>query len=584
MNQVLLLGLTAENPDLVDTIRCTMYLNQFNRQFGFGAIALIDRIPNVLPHPTNHELEVEFITETFRSDLYRPIHDAKGLIEKGQHHLEHAHNPTLDLKFQIEVANYYSWHAKMPLPEIVILLEKALALAISLGDPYHKARILETMGNIHWKLRQFDPAKRCAQEARNVAQGDANFLRESYALRTEAMCLVAAGDYKNASSLLSRGRELLVLSGNPLGAHSRNLATWMAEMHWLKTEYLEATMIHLERTQGIVREHVDYLLAFACLDIAQINLEINEPDSEVQLHVDRAHKLFDNMLMTDRVFMCQSVLAAMQLRQGSAHDAKQTFGKCLNFSLTSVSHRQITYYCLERLGDTRRWDDTEFEWSSKYTVIYLAFSTKTESKLDLHKALRCLGDILLKDGDDQTAENLFLVALEGFTFMDVHQSRAECMLRLGDLSQKRGDTSAAAHFWQDSRPLFERSLQTTRVSSIDRRLHELQTAIGEVQIGCDVVEKVKEIAKSSTDSPSDVSYVIKFFNPVDVQVGFRVRHNNAPAWQLWTVLGSDMRTNEGLKAAHKFPTPSAAPQHRSPEGPKPEIWKKNEKLSEALPN
>ncbi|KAJ6552312.1 hypothetical protein DFH09DRAFT_1086089 [Mycena vulgaris] len=85
-------------------------------------------------------------------------------------------------------------------------------------------------------------------------------------------------------------------------------------------------------------------------------------------------------------------------------------------------------------------------------------------------ALQFLGDVFAVWGDRDTAVSLFTVALEGFTQMDVHRSRAECMLRLGDILKQEGDMAKAVELWQTARPLFERSSQTKQISLIDDRL------------------------------------------------------------------------------------------------------------------
>jgi hypothetical protein len=66
----------------------------------------------------------------------------------------------------------------------------------------------------------------------------------------------------------------------------------------------------------------------------------------------------------------------------------------------------------------------------------------------------------------------------GFTYMDVHRSRAQCMLRLGDLAKKQGDLSRAVEFWKESRPLFERSVQAKDFAQIDARLGAVEQIIG----------------------------------------------------------------------------------------------------------
>ena len=102
--------------------------------------------------------------------------------------------------------------------------------------------------------------------------------------------------------------------------------------------------------------------------------------------------------------------------------------------------------------------------------MYLVYAQGKKNKRALHKALQFLGDIFLTQGDLNTAGSLFTVALDTFTYMDIHHSRAECMLCLGDISEQRGHLVEAVKFWKEARPLFERSLQTQKITQIDTRL------------------------------------------------------------------------------------------------------------------
>jgi tetratricopeptide (TPR) repeat protein len=107
---------------------------------------------------------------------------------------------------------------------------------------------------------------------------------------------------------------------------------------------------------------------------------------------------------------------------------------------------------------------------STWTTVFLAHSIKSNRKLAFYKALQYLGDTFLARGDEDTAISLFIVALEAFTHMDVHRSRAECLLRLGDISERHGDLLKAVEHWKAARPLFERSSQARKVEKIDERL------------------------------------------------------------------------------------------------------------------
>lgn len=192
----------------------------------------------------------------------------------------------------------------------------------------------------------------------------------------------------------------------------------------------------------------------------------------MQPNLEKAKSLFDNFAFLTGVYSCEMVSGELELRQGRTATAKAIFQKCLQwFWMKDVSGSS---YCLERMADINRWSVIDFQWASECTVVYLTLGIKTQNKLAMHKALRCLGDVFLANGDEYTAKTLFIVALAGFTYMDVHHSRAECMLRLGDIAKNQGDMAGAAELWSEARRLFERSLQAKQVIQINLRLTGLK--------------------------------------------------------------------------------------------------------------
>ncbi|KAJ6475533.1 hypothetical protein C8R45DRAFT_935171 [Mycena sanguinolenta] len=94
--------------------------------------------------------------------------------------------------------------------------------------------------------------------------------------------------------------------------------------------------------------------------------------------------------------------------------------------------------------------------------------------LTVHQALLCLGKVLGEYHADEGALSISLVALEGFTWMGVHQSTAECMQTLGDIYLRRGDHSKASNLWNQARPLYERSSQARAVQGIDCKLTRIE--------------------------------------------------------------------------------------------------------------
>jgi hypothetical protein len=164
------------------------------------------------------------------------------------------------------------------------------------------------------------------------------------------------------------------------------------------------------------------------------------------------------------------ILADLRLREGDISTAKNTLQDCLN--LCWGKDNEVVSFCLERFADRDRWDSMESR--SPWLVGCLALGHKSKDKSALHKALLFFGDVFISRGDNYTAHSLITVAMEGFVFMDVHRSRAQCLLRLGDLANKKGNFSEAAEHWTAARPLFKTSSQAKDVARIDARLTELE--------------------------------------------------------------------------------------------------------------
>ncbi|KAJ7024907.1 hypothetical protein C8F04DRAFT_1191954 [Mycena alexandri] len=162
------------------------------------------------------------------------------------------------------------------------------------------------------------------------------------------------------------------------------------------------------------------------------------------------------------------MVAELILREGNTSLATDLF---LDLKIRETANSQVLCACLENLASF----NTE-KYNSNWPVVYLAFASKYAEKLAFHKALLFLGDSFLSSRDENSAHSLFTVALEGFTFMDVHRSRAQCMLRLGDLAHKAGNPLEAVGFWTAAGPLFERSLQVEDVAKIESRLNTLNEA------------------------------------------------------------------------------------------------------------
>ncbi|KAJ7703831.1 hypothetical protein B0H16DRAFT_1704952 [Mycena metata] len=184
-------------------------------------------------------------------------------------------------------------------------------------------------------------------------------------------------------------------------------------------------------------------------------------------------------LMKD-ILSCKTVLLCTALAYTDDHKRLKVLVPVREYTdaikQLSISEKGICQACCSANasglgGGTFRmcyWEGSQHPPS--WSTVFLAHSLKTKERLNIQKAFQFLGDVFLKENDEATAVSLFTAALEGFMEMDVHRSRAECIIRLGDISKKNGDFLRALELWETARPLFERSSQSKQVQNIDKRL------------------------------------------------------------------------------------------------------------------
>ncbi|KAJ7916875.1 hypothetical protein B0H13DRAFT_2446285 [Mycena leptocephala] len=440
MQSILQNGLQPGHPDLVDSIYCTCYLNHFSLLIGQGAIPLIGQIASLIPHPRDHRLEVYFIIELFNSWVYYPILDPETLLSEALKHLKHFDDSNLKCKFYNSVTTYYRNNHDITTAKK--LCETGISLALSTGNTKFHSQGLTTLGWIKRYLGDYPEAQAHAYEAQNLAKTCADLYTEAEALLLEAICWYTMGNYKQGISLSNQAKHPLHLCGMSGGYLYHNIMNNQAEIHKLKSEYVEARSIHISILQAASVDHDPYFHAVTLLNIAEIDVSIGAPQEDVQRSCNIARDIFETQGYSPGVMICDTTVAELYLREGNMLAAKTLLESC--------------------------WGTPGL--MSSWTTIFLMHSLKHKEKLGIHEALQFLGDLFLAQDDRHTAISLFIVALEGFTYMDVHRGKAECLLRLGDISKGQGNLLKAVELWETARPLFERSSQTEQVGRVDERL------------------------------------------------------------------------------------------------------------------
>ncbi|KAJ7794283.1 hypothetical protein B0H14DRAFT_3159142 [Mycena olivaceomarginata] len=432
---------------------------------GQGATPLIHQVHNILPHSEDHHLRTYVITEIFRSLGGTGISDLDTLVTKGLNHFEHFDDPDLKCRFYACIAHYYWGSASDPVKTIE-LFQAAVSLAHSTGNTKRHSIALYNLASMNERIGDYSTAQLQAFEAQRLARISANLFAEARALHIQARCLKWFGDYSRSVSTLKRSMHLLGLCGLSGGRTYLSIMNEQAEIHKLKSEYLEAYNIHVQNLKEMPADQGERNRGYVLLNIADLGVHMGYPTDSVLRNLDAARNIFETPEVIVGLAMCDATLGHFHLHKGEFHEAKMIFEQCIK--LWTGKSTQIIFYCLEQLGNVSCWPEKHS--MSSWTVLFLALSLKSTNRLGMYQALQFLGDIFLSHNDEDTAVSLFTVALEGFTAMDVHRSRAECMLRLGDIHKRCNDLLKAVGHWETARPLFKRSSQAKQIVQIDEML------------------------------------------------------------------------------------------------------------------
>ncbi|KAJ7862610.1 hypothetical protein B0H14DRAFT_495735 [Mycena olivaceomarginata] len=467
LHEVLQRGLDNSPSDHTDTISCILSLNSFHRITGRDTTILMNYILPMLPE-LDDQLNIQFTIEVLKSDTHHPGLDPQQLITKAIVLFKHVKNLHLESQFY-HMAGLYFLFYRSNSSQAMSFFHKALDLSKLCEDTDEQCNILLTIAHFKQSVGEYRTAQMHASEAQRLSQLSANLVQEARSLQIGATCSTYLGDLKQSMAQLEKCREILSICGLSGGRLDYASTISQAENHLLKSEYAQARNIYVKivETSSLTQNVLSY--AITLLNIAQIDTKIGGDAEDVHQKINQARKIYGtHITFSLEIVFCNMIQADLELREKKFDTAKS------NFLESGKRNNQTESFCLERLADIRAWPAST--WQSRWPVIYCAYTYKSKEKVALHKALLFLGDVFIANKDEETATNAYIVALEGFTYMDIHQSRAQCMIRLGDLAEGQGRTLQAIAFWEEARPLFERSLQAKDVAQIDARLSTAEKA------------------------------------------------------------------------------------------------------------
>ncbi|KAF7344740.1 NB-ARC domain-containing protein [Mycena venus] len=467
-------GLDSDHADLRESILGIIMLNTLNLTVNRALTPLMLGLPEILSEMNDHELHGRFITSAFEARGFYTLPDPEMAIDKAMEHFRAIQDHDAEARLLNAVAAYYR--------ESVRDLRKAedyyrLALTVASQSNSYTAKVgsLAGLAIIEWHRGNYSRGLQLAQQIYRVACASGNVRGELNGIRLQAVCCFSLGDFKHAMKWVDTGKEVVVRAGLQGGQMEYQLMDIKASVYERKTEYSSARGIQeaiLHRTSAVL-SHLNH--AYTLINIASLDVSTGASADLVSRNLNAGATSFRNAQYLRGISFCELYDADLRHREGDLTGARDEYIRL--FAAAWDTEDEIVCLCLAKLADPTNPVHTETE-SARWAVIFLAFALcpTVRSLLTVHQALRRLGDVLVRQGEEDTALNVLTVALDGFTRMDIHQSRAECMRTMGDVYVRRGDVCMAREMWEAARPLFERSEQKKSLVGINERLQMLGVA------------------------------------------------------------------------------------------------------------
>ncbi|KAJ7500087.1 hypothetical protein FB451DRAFT_1207445 [Mycena latifolia] len=470
LQNVLLWELGSDDEDGSSTIRRILTLDSFMRATARGIPPLREYIPALLERCSDHQVRGEYISALFDSQHHYESNEmANDLETKAIREFQLANDGVGEVQLYNVLTSYHLFH-KDDRDTAEIYCNRALTLATEIGDFVGQGKALMHCSELQMDQGNFRQGVKYAQQAHQAFGQAGHLLAQAYAIKAEVDCAYRLCDFKRSAQLCAQARDLLTLCGMQNGELAVRLMSSETEFLYLKTDYAKARIIQTQIVGKTSKETAPLEYAYALMYLAMIDFEMGMDDAAIHQCLDIARPLFMELKAPGTIFWCDALAANLQLRQGLKVEAKAYYQRSLEKYRRRRPDPPLAIACLSKLGDLEYGLNDEMT-TFGYAVDLLAYGNKLSDRVATNHALRCIGDIFAAQGDDETALNLFMVARDGFSSMDVHRHKGVCLVRIADILERRGSPERARDVLQEARMMFETSSQAGQVAIIDSRLY-----------------------------------------------------------------------------------------------------------------
>ncbi|KAF8149203.1 hypothetical protein K438DRAFT_1779397 [Mycena galopus ATCC 62051] len=272
-------------------------------------------------------------------------------------------------------------HQQALIPNLEGLLNAALSLAVSNGNTLEQARILNGVAGIQKFEGDYKAGLVNTSKAQALGKISGNFLVQARALMLQGEMWMSLGDHTRGVSSCHQAQDFLFLCGMSDTFWDLFIRGNLAEVHRLKSEYVEAQRIRTQILEiGKDRHPFEYAWTLMCL--ATIGVATGEPEHDLRMNISTAKSIFQDLGHSE--MYCDIILADIELREGNLDIAMAYLQNCL-YPLEGDS-AEYTSWSLERLANGSCWNAAD--WVSRWATVFLAHSLKLKRRLNIHKALQ----------------------------------------------------------------------------------------------------------------------------------------------------------------------------------------------------
>jgi hypothetical protein len=257
--------------------------------------------------------------------------------------------------------------------------QKAYSLTESIGFPTIVGiSVLTSICNVLHATGKPLNALTHAQQAHNYAEHIGDIYYQAWCFYFQGICHTQLSNYWHAQHLLKKARHILATLGQQQSVLELDIINQQAEIHLLKSEYLESRKLQVTIASSC--QPTSVIAIIANLNIAVIDIATGAESKNIWQNINmvQSHlKALYGYLARYTSLVADHVAAELCLRDGALGTVMAMFEK--GFELCLALDTDLTLLRLERLGDLPiGMNDTQT--TLRWTGIFLGLALKCKAK------------------------------------------------------------------------------------------------------------------------------------------------------------------------------------------------------------